>query len=204
MKRSFIGNAVLLGGRLATSQKSRFQAAKRSNMSSSILQESRFADVQVLRFEAGKPWDMGSAKLQEGRFADIQESRFQFAKIFKYVYCRPEKGSISYFAKITFSGLRNVKKCAVPCYKYDLLMISICVFSVRKSRCGHWWHERTSICWCLGTSFSGLGTSHWLLLSCIVVNYLMYRISVSNCQMLWHILRNSARGSVWWCYGIAF
>ncbi len=84
-------------------------------MSSSILQEIRVADVQALRFEAGIRWDMGSAKLQEGRFADIKESRFQFAKIFKYVYCRPARGSISYFTEITFSGLRNVKKCAVPC-----------------------------------------------------------------------------------------
>ena len=106
-------------------------------MSSSILQESRVADVQGFRFQAGKRRDMGSAMLQEGRFADIQESRFQFAKIFKYVYCRPENGSISYFTEIAFSGLRNVKKCAVPCYKYDLLMIRICVFSFRNVRYGH-------------------------------------------------------------------
>ena len=151
-------------------------------MSSSILQESRFADVVVFGCEAGKQWDMGSAKLREVRFADIQGSRFQFANIFKYVYYSPARGSISYFTEITFSGLRNVKKCALPCYKYDLLMIRICFFSLRKSRCGHWWHERTSICWCLGITFSGLGTSHRLLLSCIMVSYLMYRICVSNCQ----------------------
>ena len=64
-------------------------------MSSSILLEIRFADVQVLRFEAGQRWDMGSAKLQEVRFAEILELRFQFANIFKYVYCRPERGTIS-------------------------------------------------------------------------------------------------------------
>ena len=87
---------------------------------------------------------------------------------------------------------------------YDLLMIRICVFSVRKSRCGHRWHERTSICWCLGITFSGLGTSHRILLSCIVVDYLMYRICVSNCQMLWHVLCHPARGSIWWCSGIVF
>ena len=80
---------------------------------------------------------MGSAMLQEGRFADFQESRFQFANIFKYVYCRPARGSISYFTEIAFSDLRNVKKCAVPCYKYDLQMIMICVFSVRKVTYGH-------------------------------------------------------------------
>ena len=41
-------------GRLATSQKSRFQAAKISNMSSAILQKDRFADVQESRFQASK------------------------------------------------------------------------------------------------------------------------------------------------------
>ena len=41
-------------GRFATSQKSRFQAAKCSNMSSAILQEVRFADVQESRFQASK------------------------------------------------------------------------------------------------------------------------------------------------------
>ena len=81
---------------------------------SSIRKKSRFADVQVLHFEAGKRCDMGSAKLQEDRFADIQEPRFQFAKIFKFDYYRPARGSISYFTEIAFSGLRNVKKCAVP------------------------------------------------------------------------------------------
>ena len=106
-------------------------------MSSSILQESRFADVQGLRFQAGKRRDMGSAMLQEGRFAEIHESRYQFANIFKYVYCCPERGTISCFTEIAFSGLRNVKKCAVPCYKYDLLMIRVCFFSDRKVRYGH-------------------------------------------------------------------
>ena len=73
-------------------------------MSSSILQESRFADVQVLHFEAGKRCDMGSAKLQEDRFADIQEPRFQFAKILKFVYYRPARGSICWCSGLEFSG----------------------------------------------------------------------------------------------------
>ena len=106
-------------------------------MSSSILQKSRFADVQGLRFQAGKRRDMGSPMLQEGRFADFQELRFQFANIFEYVYCHPARGSISYFTEIAFSGLRKVKKCAVPCYKYDFLTIRICVFSFRNGRYGH-------------------------------------------------------------------
>ena len=41
-------------GRLATSQKSRFQAATCSNMSSDILQEVIFADFQESRFQASK------------------------------------------------------------------------------------------------------------------------------------------------------
>ena len=80
---------------------------------------------------------MGSAVLQEGSFADFQESRVQFANIFKYVYCRPARGSISYFTEIAFSGLRNVMKSAVPNYKYDFLMIRICFFSDRKVIYGH-------------------------------------------------------------------
>ena len=98
-------------------------------MSSYILLESRFADVQDLRFEAGKRFDMGSPMLQEGRFADFQELRFQFANVFEYVYCHLARGSISYLIEMAFSCLRNVKKCAVICYKYDLLMIRI-IFSL--------------------------------------------------------------------------
>ena len=37
-------------GRLATSQKSRFQAAKRSDMCSAMLQKVRFSDSQETRF----------------------------------------------------------------------------------------------------------------------------------------------------------
>ena len=55
------------GGRLATSQKSRFQAAKCSNMSSAILQKVRFADVQESRFQAVKRSNMSNAVLLEGR-----------------------------------------------------------------------------------------------------------------------------------------
>ncbi len=46
---------------------------------------------------------MGTTVLQEGSFADFQESRVQFANIFKYVYCRPARGSISYFTEIRFA-----------------------------------------------------------------------------------------------------
>ena len=46
---------------LATSQKSRFQAAKRSNMSSAILKEGQFADVQESCFQGAKRSNMGSA-----------------------------------------------------------------------------------------------------------------------------------------------
>ena len=106
-------------------------------MSSSILQKSRFADVQGLRFQAGERRDMGSPMLQEGRFADFQELQFQFANVFEYVYCHLARGSISYLIEMAFSGLRNVKKCAVPCYKYDLLTIRICLFSFRSVRYGH-------------------------------------------------------------------
>ena len=67
-------------GRLATSQKSRFQAAKCSNMSSAILQVVRFADVQESRFQAAKCSNMRIAILQDVRFAGIQESRFQASK----------------------------------------------------------------------------------------------------------------------------
>ena len=93
-------------GQLATSQKSRFQAAKCSNKSSAILQKVRFADVQesrfhaakrsnmsnaVLlgcrlptslesRFHAAKPSNMSSSILKESRLADAQESRFQAFK----------------------------------------------------------------------------------------------------------------------------
>ena len=135
-KRWNIGSAVHQWGRLATSQKSLFHGAKRSNMSSSILQESRFAHVQRLHFQAGKQWDMGSSMLQEGRFGDFQESRFQFAKISKYVNCRPASGSISNFTEIALSGLLNVMKCTVPCSKYYLLTIRNCVFSFRNFRYG--------------------------------------------------------------------
>ena len=48
-------------GRLATSQKSRFQAKKSSNMSSAILQEGRFADVQESCFQGANRSNMGSA-----------------------------------------------------------------------------------------------------------------------------------------------
>ena len=67
-------------GRLATSQKSRFQAATCSKMSSAILQDFRFADVEKSRFQASKRWLMNSAMLQDGRFADAQKSRFQAMK----------------------------------------------------------------------------------------------------------------------------
>ena len=49
-----MGNAVLQGGRLATSQESCFQAAKRSDMSSAFLQETRFADAQESRLQGAK------------------------------------------------------------------------------------------------------------------------------------------------------
>ncbi len=55
------------GGRLATSQKSRFQAAKRSSIRSAILQEGRFADVQESRFQAVKRSNMSNAVLLGGR-----------------------------------------------------------------------------------------------------------------------------------------
>ena len=48
-------------GQLATSQKSRFQAAKCSNKSSAILQKVRFADVQESRFQCAKCSNMGCA-----------------------------------------------------------------------------------------------------------------------------------------------
>ena len=41
-------------GRLASTQKSRFQTSKRSNMRSAILQEGLIADVQESRFQAVK------------------------------------------------------------------------------------------------------------------------------------------------------
>ena len=50
-------------GRLATSQKSRFQAAKRSNMSCTIQQEDRFADAQESRFHAAKRSNMSNGVL---------------------------------------------------------------------------------------------------------------------------------------------
>ena len=49
-----MGNAVLQGGRLTTSQESCFKAAKFSDMSSAFLEESRFAYAQESRFQGAK------------------------------------------------------------------------------------------------------------------------------------------------------
>ena len=67
-------------GRLTTSQKSFFQAAKSSNISSAILQEVRFDDVQESRFQGAKCSNMGSALQQLGWFSDFHESLFYPAK----------------------------------------------------------------------------------------------------------------------------
>ena len=116
----------MLGGRLATSQKSRFQAAKLSNMGSALQQFGIFPDSQKSRFKAKKRLHMCSAILEEGRFADTQESRFQ-ARIFQ-IYILMSCKRVDYLLH------RNrFSVCAVPCYNmYDLMTIRICVFSVRK------------------------------------------------------------------------
>ena len=58
---SNMSNAVLKEGRLATSQESSFQAAKRSDMRSGFLQGGRFPETRESRFQGAKRSHMGSA-----------------------------------------------------------------------------------------------------------------------------------------------
>ena len=151
-----MGSAIQQWGWLATSQKSRFQAAKRSNMSSAIQQEDRSPDAQESRirlrnvqiwallscckidllmfrnrvFSVRKvqKWVLLSSNLDDSvilrnrffrlrngeifstlslkrtLFKDCWCSGIQFSscKYFKYAYCRPARGSISYFTDIVF------------------------------------------------------------------------------------------------------
>ncbi len=66
--------------RLATSQKSRFQAAKLLNISSAILQDGRFADAQESSIIVVKWSDMCSVDMKLLLLADAQESTFQVWK----------------------------------------------------------------------------------------------------------------------------
>ena len=101
--------AVLQEDRLATLQKSRFQAAKRSDTCSAMLQQVRFTDVQELRVQDSKRPYIGSAVLLGVRFADVQELCFQPAKRADMRCAELQwglaSGSISYLTEIAVSWL---------------------------------------------------------------------------------------------------
>ncbi len=118
-------------GRLATSQKSCFQAAKCSNMSSAILQEDRFADVQESRFQASKRWDMGSAKLHDCRFADAQKSRFQAVKRSNMGSAVQQWGRLATSQKSRFQAAKRSVWAVPSSKKIDLLMLRNRVFMLR-------------------------------------------------------------------------
>ena len=198
-KHSNRSSTILQNVRFADVQESRFQGVKRSNLGSALQQLSWFADSQESLFYAAKRWDIGIAIPQEGRFANAQDSRFQAANVSNMGIDVLQEVQLGTSKKSLFS-LWYVQICAVTCYnKYDLLMTMICVFSVRKFRCVQWLHETNSICWCR------IGNIHiWVLMSCLVIDFVMYRIAFWNGQNFWYGLCHPARGSIWWCSEIEF
>ena len=69
-----------------------FLAAKRSEISSGIVLEGRFADAQESRFQVAKRSYMGSVVLLGGRFAEVQKLRFPNPK--RYILSPSERGLI--------------------------------------------------------------------------------------------------------------